>query len=187
MPAPDEIIAAVDRHEAQTDPRDRARWDIQRRIIEVARKVFGAAVVHTPIEGFTHATREEVKPAILGVQAAVFVRDVAARWVREHAMTARGAGYSWDQVGAALGLKEDEDPNHSAGDRAFMFLVWGELHPRPGYSWSRNAYWTCGSCKQQVTDHGPFDANPANTETGHAGSCERHHSDCLAYHEEWDD
>lgn len=157
--------------------REGAVGALQAAVRAAAVEVFGAARVQTPIEGHVWATREGLDDPLAGVRAAVLARGVAVAALRDYAMQARGAGRSWDDVGAALGLASGPGAGDGPrGEQAYLLLVEGRPLPEDAPSWSRwlVARWTCAACGQRVTDTGPFEASPLNTEDGHAGDCPRH-------------
>jgi hypothetical protein len=41
--------------------------------------------------------------------------------------------------------------------------------------------WTCATCGQRITDHGPVDPDPGDMERGHASDCERHRAALSAW------
>lgn len=172
----------------EESPRQRAIWSLQTAIQVAAREGFGAGVVERPIPGFSLPHRD-VEP-LAGVRAAVLARDVAVGRVREYAQQARADGHSWDDIAEALSVEKVEGPVHRA-EQAYLHLV--EDRPLytedPDHSWGRSApvaHWRCGSCGQNVTDRGPFEAAPANNEEGHAADCARHAAEVAAYRAEWE-
>jgi hypothetical protein len=103
-------------------------------------------------------------------------------------MSSRGEGHSWDAIAAALGLGDDcEDPRPA--QRAFLHVAADVSLATEDPHWGRpvSTHWRCASCDQYVTDHGPFDADPAANEEGHAPGCSRHAAEIAAYRTEWGD
>lgn len=171
----------------ETTPADRARWRVHDKIYEVAVLLDGEQVrIERPSTfGPDHALERDVE-ALAGVRAALFVHRVAKGRVRHYAEQARGEGVSWARIGEALGLAEEaKRADTPLGEAAFSFVTEGR---RPGQAPSSSplahpsrARWSCTSCGQRITDHGPFDGHPADCEQGHAHGCERHRAEIAAY------
>lgn len=172
---------------AETTPRERAVWSLQRAIQTAAREAFGAAIVERPIPGFSLPDRD-VEP-LAGVRAAALARGVAADRLQHYAQQARADGHSWNNIAEALGM-EGGDGQWSQAELAYLHLIEGQpMHPheeRPRQP-SPTAHWRCASCGELVTDRGPFEAAPDNNETGHAPDCARHAAEVAAYRDEWGD
>lgn len=171
-----------------TDKREQAARLVRAAIHAVAREAFGSRVVKRPTPGLSTVARD-VEP-LPGVRAAVLARDVTTGCVRDYAAGARSEGHSWDAIAEALGL-EPTDPLVSRSKRAYLHVVDGRpLHhkdPTQPLGSVAVAHWLCASCDQYVTDHGPFDADPASNEEGHAPECARHDAEIAAYRAEWGD
>src|SRR5699024_12862174 len=56
------------------------------------------------------------------------------------------------------------------------FVCWVQRHGR-----GVRAVWTCCTCQNTVADDGPYEANPANYEHGHARECSRAARDAERY------
>ena len=164
-------------------PKQSAAEQVRRLVRQVAADVFGGRVVEKPIPGFTVITDIGLDDPLAGVRAALLLRGVAAGQLNEHARDARAAGRSWDEIGAALDLPDYEFD--SRAEVAFVWLVEGrEPEPETGAipaSRTPSSWWRCGSCAQQVTDHGPFESHPDDNEIGHAPDCARHLADVAAW------
>lgn len=131
---------------------------------------YGAQIVQVPIEGFERATKRTLDDPLAGVQAALLARNVAVVQMRTYAEQARGAGHSWDDVAEALGIEASED-GESRDEQAYLLLIEGQPLTTDEPAWFRRptARWTCTSCGQRVTDHGPFQSHPDDAESGRAG------------------
>ena len=94
--------------------------------------------------------------------------------MRAYAEQARGAGRSWDDVAEALGIEATED-GEPRDEQAYLLLIEGRPLPADEPSWFHRptARWTCTSCGQRITDHGPFESHPDDVEHGHAEICTR--------------
>jgi hypothetical protein len=160
-------------------PAARAVLAMQDQIRRTASEVHGATAIETRIEGMTFMTRKEIDDPLAGIRAAVAARNTAIAEIRSYAEHARGAGRTWNEIAEALGIRAvdyDELPDQLA------FLLVAENRPLPfGESFHRlDAWWRCDSCGERVRDHGPFDAHPANNESGHGPTCRRHAAEIAA-------
>jgi hypothetical protein len=155
-------------------PRERAAWELRNAFRRVAHKVYGAEIVEEPVEGFTTVTKPVLDEPLAGVRVALLARDVAVAEMRAYAEQARGAGRSWDDVAEALGIEtmSDVEPRD---EQAYLLLLEGRPLPGDEPSWRHRptAQWTCTSCSQRITDHGPFESHPDDVEQGHTPSCRR--------------
>lgn len=169
----------------EVTPRERAVWSLRTEIRRTARDVYGAAVVETPIEGMQVMTRSGLDDPLAGVRAAVLARDVAVGALRTYAEQARGAGRSWDDIAAAVGLEPTQSEGELRDEQAYLLLIEGRPLPDstrwPSWYDRATARWTCATCGQPVTDTGPFEGSPLQTEDGHAPDCARH----AAYRATW--
>ena len=84
--------------------REQAASSTREHVRRVAVTAYGAIEEREPIEGFHGLSRPVLDDPLAGVRAGRLVADVAAGALREWALRARGAGRSWDDVGAALEL-----------------------------------------------------------------------------------
>ncbi|GAA1858722.1 hypothetical protein GCM10009836_43700 [Pseudonocardia ailaonensis] len=159
-------------------PRARAVLAGKDQIRRFACDVHGAHRIETPVDGYQVLTRTELDDPVAGIRAAVLARSIAAAEIRCYAEQARAGGRSWDEIGEAIGL---EEAGAERGELAFGLVV--ENRPLPFHPPFEliSAWWRCGSCGERVRDRGPFEANPANTESGHASSCRRHAAEIAAY------
>jgi hypothetical protein len=168
--------------------RELAVWALRRAIRETARDVYGAEIVQVPIAGMPSIKRDALDNPLAGVGAALLARDVANAELRTYAEQARGAGRSWGDVGEALGIAPPTD-DAPPDERAYRLVVESAVPSPKQPTWSRRpvARWTCSSCGQRVTDHGPFAAHPDDTETGHSANCLRRARDIAAYNADRDE
>jgi hypothetical protein len=158
----------------EAGPADEARQRTREHVRALARLIDGeqVAIVRTTSFG---ARLPDVE-ALSGLEAAVRVRDVAMGLVRDYAIAARAEGACWATVGAALGLGElVERTGEDMGGAAFLFVAGVRMPEVDGgwSSWRSSVGWTCATCGARVTDHGPFDAHPDESEPGHAKHCGR--------------
>jgi hypothetical protein len=168
----------------EVTPQQRAAWELQTAIERLARDVYGAQIVQVPIEGVERATKRKLDDPLAGVQAALLARNVAVAQMQAYAEQARGAGRSWDDVAEALGIEAADDEPRD--EQAYRLLIEGRPLPVDEPSWFHRpkAWWTCATCGQQITDHGPFETHPDDVEQGHADSCTRHAATLAAYQRE---
>lgn len=155
-------------------PQERAAWTLRTAIRRVAQEVYGAEVVEEPIEGFKILTKSTLDDPLAGIRAAVLARDIAVGQMLTYAEEARGAGRSWNGVAEALGI-ESREGDTPRGELAFLLVVESRPLPTEERSWCDRAAasWTCSSCGQRITDHGPFESHPDDNERGHTPSCIR--------------
>lgn len=173
-------------------PTERAVRRLRDVVREVAVEAFEARIVEAPIPGFQVLTDRRLDDPLAGVRAALLARTVAEGQMFVHARDARAAGRSWDEVGAALDLPAHEFS--SRAEAAFGWLVEGrepdsEPDGLPSFR-TPSAWWRCGTCDQQVTDHGPSESShPDDSESGHATGCARHAGDVAAWQQRtgWED
>jgi hypothetical protein len=156
-------------------PRELAVWALRRAIRETARDVYAAEIVQVPIAGMPSIKRDALDNPLAGIGAALLTRDVANAELRTYAEEARGAGRSWDEVGEALGIEPAAD-GEPRDEQAYRLVIEGRpLRTSHETTWWQRptARWTCSSCRQHVTDHGPFESHPDDVEQGHNDACGR--------------
>ena|GEM_PF-3485285 len=110
------------------------------------------------------------------VLSARHVRNQADSALHDAALNARGAGFTWSEVAADLGMVTSDDGDTPRAVRAFEWVVSDHA--------TDQVYWTCHECGNTVADSGPYDANPANCEHGHRWGCARVVDDLKRYREE---
>jgi hypothetical protein len=128
----------------------------------------------------TWETAAEGAP-LASTRAASELGRAMQRLVIEHALRARGAGESWDDVARALAVESDGRPDAAA---AYLTTL-GVRTDDPWWSPARGVAWTCEVCEQVVRDYGPDMGSPEDREDGHAHSCSRHAADMLAWEALW--
>jgi hypothetical protein len=179
---------------------ERRRWHINNTLTnlvigEVVEELGPDGVPSGPDPGFARYGNRPQPDPLTAVRAAWTVRGAAAQLLGGHSDRARGAGHTWTELAGALGLAEDaEEAGIPDGEAAFCWATTGRIDgdyaPRAwGYEPRRS--WRCASCQERVNDHGPFNRNPDDEETGHAPGCARHTADLTAWrtrHDaDWDD
>lgn len=165
------------------EPTDAERrvWRVRDLIRSLAVEWFGTREIREPI-GDSSMTRLVSADPLAGLRAAVQVRRVAAAQVREYARDARGAGWSWAEIGSVLGFEGLDEPE---------VLAFEHVAERGGRSGVRreSVSWRCTTCGARVTDTGPYGSHPTDVESGHAEGCARHRADIAAWSARtgWDD
>ncbi|MGH3155547.1 MAG: hypothetical protein ACRDNF_03060, partial [Streptosporangiaceae bacterium] len=152
----------------QTKARRDAEWalrDIALRYVTAT----GGTVADRPISPVGNYGSHRAAEPLAGIRAAQVFKHAAARLDHEYLRYARQDGASWDDIGAALGMKFVPETGRTAAEHAYEHAA-GE----PA-QWSdpRSFYYDCGSCAQGVTDHGPYESHPHDRESGHADTCTR--------------
>ena len=117
---------------------------------------------------------------LAALPTALLIERVARAAAREHAARARGLGSTWLQIADAAGLDTGDEPWTRA--HAAFELAAGAAASR----WrDPSAVWTCRSCGQRVTGHGP-EAPQGQDEIGHANTCTRRNAQLAACQAIWD-
>jgi hypothetical protein len=120
--------------------------------------------------------RPDMWPPIDTAESEPLSRLVAAReleyasralqpgYIRE----ARATGRSWYEIGMALDLLWQAVVNkESVADEAYDYTLRLHNTGAAGEPYT----WTCNSCRETITDHGPWSLDPAKQEEGHATNC----------------
>jgi hypothetical protein len=147
---------------------DQARHAARRAAIDLATRHGARQVTRLAREGAAPAGRD-VEP-VAGLLAAREIELAARHVIKDYIRGAREAGYSWRYIGGVLNAAPEDGqglPGNGATDAAFGYAA-GPPDSPAGRAFS----WECGSCQRPVTDRGPG-GHPADTERGHAGSCDR--------------
>ena len=141
----------------------------------------GAEIREKPLWPGAHSVVRYAEP-LAGIRAGIVVSSAAQRAVRDYLARAREDGVPWLEIGRALGLetgvREPYDVAVAAFERAAGESIRG-LRPSFGF--------TCGSCGQHISDLGPYEAAPDNTEEGHAEDCTQMAEAVRAYRAQWED
>ncbi|MDQ1675715.1 MAG: hypothetical protein QOC93_859 [Actinomycetota bacterium] len=177
---------------------DRRRWHIQDTLTnlvvrEVTEELGPDGVGYGPDPGFAKYGNRPQPDPLAAVRVARTIRREAAQLLGEHIDRARGAGHTWTDLAAALGLtKLADEAGIPVDEAAFCWATTGRIDgdrgPFSGYEPRRS--WRCASCQERVSDHGPFNGNPDDDETGHAPGCARHTAELAAWqtrNDAWDD
>jgi len=168
--------------DAQALARTDAERDMRNAVLRYVTAT-GGEVGERPIApGRDYGTTRDAEP-LAGIRAAKALEHASARLGRNYVALARRTGLGWDQVGEALNLEADPDGyGPSVAEQAFEYAAGEPL----SYGSSPSYGFTCGSCSQFVSDHGPYDPHPLDRETGHAADCARQAAEVAAWQAERD-
>lgn len=146
----------------------------------------GAAIITRPAFHGSDRTTRDIDP-LPGMLAAreleLAARDTACRYIRQ----AREAGHTWDDIGTAMHLTPNADPQqagYTTAEAAFTYVA-GSLDRDSVFRYGRSVAWTCHSCDKTISDRGPG-SGPADDEHGHAGNCPRLAATIAAWDAEWE-
>jgi hypothetical protein len=149
-----------------------ARRAARRAAIELARDE-GAPVIRRPAFRGAQSTIQDVEP-LAGMRAARQVELGARFSSRSYIRDAREAGYTWQEIGAALDLVpggEADLAGDTIAEAAYSYAA-GSPDTETARRHGRWFSWTCGSCEGLISDHGQCNG-PADDERGHADGCAR--------------
>jgi hypothetical protein len=169
--------------EPEINPEQRiraARGTVRREAVRLARDAGAQTVTRPLFRGDNEPTVRDVDLA--GARAARGIEFAAKGTARDYIRQAREAGHGWEQIGRALGLAPEADPDHAGatvGAAAYTYAV-GTRQSEPPWE-PRYFGWTCRSCDQPIADRGLIQG-PADDEPGHATNCPR----LAAAVAEWD-
>ncbi|HJP80581.1 MAG TPA: hypothetical protein VJ914_40290 [Pseudonocardiaceae bacterium] len=158
-----------------------ARQAISRGIREIVERTHGTAGFEPrpAFPGSAFITSAPVPAG--GIHAAILLRNRAVVELLDQVRAARGQGMSWERIAAIPGVLEGGNAGESPAERAFYLVAPQEPDSfRPSYT-----TWCCATCDRSVTDRGPFEAHPANNESGHAEDCARLAAEVEQYRREW--
>jgi hypothetical protein len=168
--------------------RSTVRSQVDSTVFRLVREFDGPDAIQPPpadADSWQRNAEPEPRAAIrvaLDIQYAV--RDV----LTEHIGRARGAGHSWTDLAPVLGVeKSATELDLTAAEAAFNLAAtgqttgWASEHRRGSRGFAPTMRWTCESCRQRVTDHGPVDSHPGEMERGHAADCARHAAALAAW------
>jgi hypothetical protein len=126
--------------------------------------------------------RPEAEP-LAAIRATLAIRNAAATLLHEHIGRARGAGHTWADLAVVLDVEKAADEARLlVGEAAFNWVTTGHIDdPRQRWRDYPTLRWTCATCGQRITDHGPVDPHPGDMERGHASDCERHRAALSAW------
>jgi len=152
-------------------------------MIELARAE-GAQLITRPAYRGSRTPVPDLDP-LAGLTASRRLEIAARRHAADYIRTAREAGHTWHDIGTALSLVPDADPQQAGDTIAEAAFTYAAGHPDTSYGYDRSVIWRCGSCDQAISDHGP-ECGPAEDEHGHADNCPRLAATIRAWDAEWD-
>jgi hypothetical protein len=158
-----------------------ARETVSGEAMRLARDAGARTVTRPLFRGDNEPTVRDVEP-LAGARAARGIEFAAKGVARDYIRQAREAGHGWEQIGRALRLAPEADPDHAGatvGEAAYTYAV-GKRQSEPPWE-PRYFGWTCLSCDQPIADRGLIQG-PADDEPGHATNCPR----LAAAVAEWD-
>jgi hypothetical protein len=149
-----------------------ARRTARHAAITLARET-GATVTTRPLFPGTSTTTQDVEP-LAGMRAARAIELGARHTARGYIRAAREAGHDWHQIGAALGLTPDGDPQQAGQTVAEAACTYAAGNPdtETARRYGRSFAWHCDTCDHLITDRGLCNG-PADDEHGHATACTR--------------
>ena len=162
-----------------------ARQAARRAVIDLVRGQ-GAQVISRPAFRGARSSIQDVEP-LAGLRAAREIELGARFSARNYVRDAREAGYSWQEIGAALDLAPGEEADLAGGtiaEAAYSYAA-GSPDTETAWRYGRSFSWTCGSCQGLISDHGLCNG-PADDERGHADDCARLAATIAAWDAEWE-
>jgi len=146
----------------------------------------GAAIITRPTFNGSDRTTRDIDP-LAGMHAAreleLASRESACRYIRQ----AREAGYSWHDIGTAMHLDPNGDPQqagHTVAEAAYTYAA-GSLDREFALRYGRSVTWTCHACDKAISDRGLCNG-PADDEHGHARDCPRLAATITAWDADWE-
>jgi hypothetical protein len=163
--------------------RRETRAAVNRLILEA-----GGKFARVPIRGMPDITTMEPEP-LAAVTAARAVELSARYLARRYIRPSREAGYSWKQIGEALGLRVTAiDPGDYGAGARVAELAYDYAAGEGERFTPRSVVWACPVCDGTVSDRGPeAGANPLDAEPGHADGCPRLAAAVAAHEAQWAD
>jgi len=141
----------------------------------------GAQTQERPLWPGAASTTHYAEP-LAGIRAAQILERTAARVTGDYVRHAREAAVGWREIGEALGLAENGEP--TGYDLAVAAYEHAAGTPD---LWNHVSFsYTCPTCAQAISDHGPYESHPEDSEQGHAGDCARLAADVAAWQAERD-
>lgn len=123
---------------------------------------------------------------VTGLLAALSAQQAARAAVLSYVAAARGDGLTWDQIGQALrqpgGIGDDllDDSPYFVAVAAFEYVAGPiEAFCEPTFAWR------CRACGRRITDRGPYDGHPLNSQSGHSAGCARLAAEAVEFEAAW--
>jgi hypothetical protein len=146
-------------------------WQIYQAAAEHARKAAADLAAELSLD---HSEVPDARVDALDRVRAVFELERASFVVgQEHCRTAREAGYSWQQIGAAItGTQPGPSPRASRQTAETGYSYANPRGTRSARAEAAPFTWTCRTCEELISDYGPT-GSPAWDEQGHTAGCAR--------------
>ncbi len=164
---------------------DAARNAVRNATYTIARDT-GAEVITRPAYPGSDRIIRDVEP-LAGLATARDLELAARTTAKDHIRRAREVGYSWHDIGTAMHLRPDGDPQQAGDTIAEAAYTYAAGHPDTEHArrYGRTFTWTCASCDQAISDQGLYNG-PADDEHGHASNCPRLQATIAARDAEWE-
>jgi hypothetical protein len=165
---------------------DAARNTVRNATYTIARDA-GATIITRPSYPGSDRTVRDVEP-LAGLVTARDLELAARATARDHIRSAREAGHSWHEIGEAMSITPNGDPQQSGDTIAEAAYTYAAGHPDTEHArfYGRSVTWTCHACDNTISDRG-LDNGPADDEHGHARNCPRLEATIAALDAEWDE
>lgn len=157
----------------------------RRALLDLARDG-GAEITSRPLFRGSQTNTHDIEP-LAGLASSRQLELAAGRHARDYVRDAREAGYSWHDIGTALGLVPGGDAQQAGDTVAEAAFSYAAGHPDTEHArrYGRSIGWHCHSCDRSISDHGLCNG-PADDERGHAGNCARLAATIATRNAEWD-
>jgi hypothetical protein len=146
----------------------------------------GAAVITRPAYPGSDRTVRDVEP-LAGLATARDLELAARTTAVDHIRRAREAGHSWQEIGTAMHIRPNGDPQQAGDTVAEAAYTYAAGHPDTEHArrYGRSVAWTCQACHSTISDQGLCNG-PADDEHGHARNCPRLEATIEAWDAEWE-
>lgn len=154
-------------------------------MLDLARTIGAKAITRPAFRG-SHTTVPDVEP-LAGLTVSRRLEIAAREHAADYVRAAREAGYSWQDIGNALGLVPGADAQqagNTVAEAAYTYAA-GHLDTETAHRYGRDVIWRCGSCDEVISDCGLCNG-PADDECGHADKCPRLAATVAAWDAEWE-
>lgn len=168
------------------DHSDLARAAARREVLALARDA-GAQTITRPAFRGSHAHVRDIEP-LAGMRAARNLEIGARQTAHDYIRTAREAGHTWHDIGAAMRLQPGGDAQqagHTLAEAAYTYAA-GSPDTETARRYGRSFTWRCPSCDQAISDQG-LCSGPADDEHGHDAGCRQLAAAIAAWNAGWDE
>jgi hypothetical protein len=164
------------------------RTTVESTVFRLVREFDGPDAIQPPPADADSWHRNAEPEPRAAIRVALDLHAAARTVLTDHIGRARGVGHCWTDLAPVLGVeKSATELDLTAAEAAFNVAATGQTTGwvSDDRRWSRGFVptlrWTCESCRQRVTDHGPVDSYPGEMERGHAADCARHAAALTAW------